>query len=420
MKIKRLLPALLVVFFVGSLLSSVNASEKRTVSIRPIADSFVTSADKYLNFGKELSSYSYFKRTHVSVTSRSFAAGTTKIELIPIYSLFEGSSFSGSFTVTSGGNKDVNFFISSQGKKFLYLERVTSYSFLFVSPTTEDYFLGFDNTFSVITSKGISLSDVIRTDYGIYASPIFMMFDLSEIPPEATILSAKLRFYVLTASESSTIGFYYCSNNNWGETEITYYEAPIKDIKPESTSQIFVDSAKKWYEMDIKADVVRGLVQGKLTEILAVSNGGMVEIASRESENRPELEITYDYVSVSSAVSPTTIIEGQSIGLNVNTDPSQTEGNIKIQYSKDQINWLDISSFSGGSTYYAWTPSVTGQIYVRALWEIHWERGSYSTPSSVISIFAIPNYLLMLIPTIIGAAVIGTYYWRKRKKALSK
>ncbi len=177
-----LLITVLVVFFAGSLLGSVKASETRTVTINPIADSYVTPIERYTNFGKELSFYSDPKRTYVCITARSFVAGTTDIVWIPIYSLFQGSNISGSFTVTSGGNRDVDFLISSYSTQYLHLSRVTSYSFSFDSPATDTYLLGFDNTFSFITSKSISLSDVYRTDYGIYASPIFMSFDLSNIP----------------------------------------------------------------------------------------------------------------------------------------------------------------------------------------------------------------------------------------------
>ncbi len=193
---------------------------------------------------------------------------------------------------------------------------------------------------------------------------------------------------------------------------------PLPDIRVEATSQILIDHDNDWYELNIEADIVRGLPHGKLTEILAVSDGGWVEVASRESVNKPELEITYEYVSVGSSVSPSYLIEGQSVAVNVNTDPPQIwfSGNIKIQYSTDQINWIDIGPFSGGSTHYAWTPPITGQIYVRALWEISWTGGSYYTISSVNAVWVIPIYIPILIPAIIVGIIIGTYYWRKRKK----
>jgi hypothetical protein len=109
------------------------------------------------------------------------------------------------------------------------------------------------------------------------------------------------------------------------------------------------------------------------------------------------------------------LIEGQSAAVVVDTDPSQTVGRIKVQYSTDQIEWFDIESFSDGSAYCVWTPSVTGRVYVRSLWQTSWDGGSYYTLSSVSSLYMIPIYLLIVIPAIITGIIIGVYFWRKRK-----
>lgn len=396
--------------------TTVLGSETRTLNLDPAADSFVTPFQLESNFGKDLSYQCEFKREYIQIHAQSFTAGTSKVVTFPIY-LTKDSEISCSFEVTSGGNKDVDFYLTSGTHRFIEAYRTTNYSFTFTAPYSDTYVLNFDNTFSWITGKGISLSDVVRTDYRIYATPAFMMFDLSDIPPEATILESKLSFYVSSSLENPVVGVYYCSNNNWKENTIQYTNAPFEDISTTSTTHVSVGSSPQRYELDVISDVIKGAVNGKLTEVLAVNSGGKVDISSRESTNHPQLEIKYEYVSINSTIDPNFIIEGQNVGIILDTAPSQQGGRVRIQYSTDQIKWYDVVTYTGGSTYYAWNPEVTGQVYVRGVWGTSWNGGSYSTLSSVNGVFIFPIYLLILIPTIIIVAVVGVLLiWRLRRR----
>jgi hypothetical protein len=140
-------------------------------------------------------------------------------------------------------------------------------------------------------------------------------------------------------------------------------------------------------QVDIKPDVVRSLVKGRLTEVVAIVGGelpsGMVEFYSRETLNSPALEINCTYASTACSLSSRFLIEGQSLGANVTTDPSQTLGNVKIQYSTDQVNWINAGESSGGATYYVWKPPA-GQVYVRGVWDLSLSGGSYIALRSVI------------------------------------
>ena len=62
--------------------------------------------------------------------------------------------------------------------------------------------------------------------------------------------AANLRFHVLDMSENSTVGVYYCPNNDWSETELTYYNSPLQDVKNEASSQVVVDQVNDWHELD--------------------------------------------------------------------------------------------------------------------------------------------------------------------------
>jgi hypothetical protein len=308
------------------------------------------------------------------------------------------------------------------------LNRATASNFSFVAPYTGNFHLVFDNSFSFFTSKTVSLSDVILTmDSDVISAPIFLLFDLSNIPPEATINTANLSLSFKDSGVSlyNILKSFDCAESNWNEQAITFENAPLsQSFLTESSSlnmSIGISVGSRIY-MDTKPDVVRSLPNGKLTEVVSAVDGellaGIIEFYSRESEDTPKLEISYTYVSASSSLSSSFMIEGQNVAVNVTTNPSQLQGNIRIQYSTDQVKWYDISQVQGGSAYYAWTPSMTGQVYVRSVWETSWNGGSYQTTSSVSSIYIMPILLVVAIPAAIIAviaAVVGIRYWRKRR-----
>ena len=214
---------------------------------------------------------------------------------------------------------------------------------------------------------------------------------------------------------------YYYVNDDWSEQTITYENAPLSEIYGSSSSSLTLSEEEvgKYYGWDIKADVVRALPSGKLTEAIVIVDSsdstGMIEFFSRESENKPKIEISYSYVSVTSSISSSILLQGQGIMINVDTDPPQNSGNLKVQYSTDTVNWIDITALSGGTENYGWTPPEIGTIHVRGQWEINWEEGSYISHSFSESVFVIPILLVILIPVVIIAIICGIYFWRRRK-----
>lgn len=405
---------------------TVSGSETRTVELLPLADSYVYIDSPENNYGKELHLSTAFEdqKTIVEATSFVVSPGSYWIT-IP---LPKNGKITGSFEVTNEGAQVIDFWIKNDDHSitYVYEPRVTSLEFSFVAPHTGNFDLQFYNSPSWLTSKTVSLSDVILTMdiFDAICSPAFLLFDLSDIPPEATINSAN---FSMSFKDSGVLGYtivnsFYCSNNDWNEQTITYENAPFSQVYTSSSFSLNVSgvSTGNYCCWDIKPDLVRARPSGKLTEVIVIVDSdasvGMTQFFSRESENKPKLTISYTYISVSSTVSSSILLESQSIGINVNTDPSQAAGNVKAQYSTDTINWVDISSFSGGTGYYAWTPPVTGQIYLRGQWETSWEEDSYYSLSSVNSIYVIPIYVLALIPIIIVGTIAGVYYWRKRKR----
>jgi hypothetical protein len=318
-------------------------------------------------------------------------------------SLPKSGKIAGSFEVTAGGNKDINFVITDgdptsppypQPTYFYRENYVTKLDFSFVAPYTGDFYLGFDNSFSLVTSKNVSMHNVILTmePFGAICSPIFLLFDLSIIPPEATINTANLSLSFKEAGVNTyhVLKTFYCSKTDWSEQVIIYENAQLTESYLMESSSFNMPagiSDGTRLQVDIKPDVVRSLVKGRLTEVVAIVGGelpsGMVEFYSRETLNSPALEINCTYASTACSLSSRFLIEGQSLGANVTTDPSQTLGNVKIQYSTDQVNWINAGESSGGATYYVWKPPA-GQVYVRGVWDLSLSGGSYIALRSVI------------------------------------
>jgi hypothetical protein len=432
-KVVFVVSMVLFTMFVIFLMGSASASEVRTLELFPVSDSFVSYSNPQANFGKELYLRTEYAKQKTVLYATSFTVPPSSV-FFNVY-LPQNGRITGSLEVTAGGNKDINFAItdSAQATYYYQLNRVTVSSFSFVAPYTGNFHLVFDNSFSWITSKTVSLSDVILTmDSNVISAPIFLLFDLSNIPPEATINTANLSLSFKDSGVSlyNIVKSFDCSKSNWNEQSITFENAPLSQSFLTESSSLNMSggiSAGSRIYLDIKPDVVRSLPNGKLTEVIAVVDGefpaGIVEFYSRESENTPKLEISYTYVSAGSSLSSSFMIEGQNVAVNVTTNPSQPQGNIRIQYSTDQLRWYDISQFQGGSTYYVWTPSMTGQVYVRSIWEVSWNGGSYQTSSSVSSIYIMPILLVVAIPAAIIAviaAVVGIRYWRKRRVQVKK
>jgi hypothetical protein len=396
----RILLLPLLVFVIFSLPKPVLSSESRTTRLSPIADSFAYVNNPQSNYGKETYLYAEYESQRTVFEARSFTAPAWGSIFFNISMLAHGQ-ITGSLDVTEGGNLDINFVITDsdpneaplQVNYFYRRDRVTHLDFSFLAPYTGVFYLGFDNSFSYLTAKKISLSQVEMTmePFEAICSPIFLLFDLSSIPPESTVTSGKLTlaFWGSWESRYSIVDAFYCTQNSWNEQTITFENAPLPQLYGSNTASLNISGVQygSQCEWDIKSDIVRSLTSRKLTEVLAIveseSSTGKIDFFSRESDNKPRLEVAYTYVSVDSTVSPNVVGQGQNVLITVSTDPLQTGGTGSIQYSSDQIAWHEIVSFVGGSKEQAWTPNVTGPVYVRVLWTSSWSGGSYTSNKTV-------------------------------------
>ena len=66
-------------------------------------------------------------------------------------------------------------------------------------------------------------------------------------------------------TETHTIGIYYCSNNDWQETEITWKNAPSYAKSVTSTQRV---AKEDWYEWTVTGEVKTALGNRKITLVV--------------------------------------------------------------------------------------------------------------------------------------------------------
>jgi hypothetical protein len=178
------------------------------------------------------------------------------------------------------------------------------------------------NTTPVIGSTTVTLYSVAdayvnasspETNYGsadsMYVSAsseqdfAYLKFDLTSIPSGANILSATLKVYLwgtggsIYGSPADKIGAYYCPDNSWTESGITWNNKPSFNPTPSDTYAFgmiyYVKVFKSWI---VSEDVKAAFPSGIITEVLkfeSKTGNGYALFSSREDANRPKLEVEY-------------------------------------------------------------------------------------------------------------------------------
>lgn len=79
-------------------------------------------------------------------------------EVVRTAGLAEGEKVSGSINVTGGSGNDIDFYVTDpNGDTILQYDRATQKSFSFTALTTGTYTMHFSNTFSIFSSKSVTL-----------------------------------------------------------------------------------------------------------------------------------------------------------------------------------------------------------------------------------------------------------------------
>lgn len=130
----------------------------------------------------------------------------------------------------------------------------------------------------------------------------YIMFNLSIIPSDATIISATLRLYLdwisAYAFGAAVISTYYCPDSSWSEYEITWNNKP--ESSPNATYNRYFSGIlikEGYYGWNLTIDVQSSLSQAKLTEVIKIiCDSGGAAFFSREGYyglRKPKLEVRY-------------------------------------------------------------------------------------------------------------------------------
>jgi len=134
------------------------------------------------------------------------------------------------------------------------------------------------------------------TQYMGPSTKAYMKFDLTSIPSGVTINSAKLGLYCLIQSETREIRAYYCADNTWTETGITWKNAPSKGTLIDTVTV----GSSGWHSWEATQIVTQAISKGKLSLVLEMNLEGITQYRyiymsfySREGLYSPRLEINY-------------------------------------------------------------------------------------------------------------------------------
>ena len=128
----------------------------------------------------------------------------------------------------------------------------------------------------------------------------YFRFDLSSIPSDAVITSARLKIYFKAGSRwygplgLAYVGCHYCPDLSWGEGELTFNNKPSFESAPTDEVSFGILAFEGYRTWDVTKDANTALGTGSLTEVFSFTSGtGKMLLSSRESSNKPRLVLEY-------------------------------------------------------------------------------------------------------------------------------
>jgi hypothetical protein len=181
------------------------------------------------------------------------------------------------------------------------LARPTFADALTSSPSTKIADAAISTTFAPVADSYVD-SSLPSANYGNFTqlrvdnSPVvksYLRFNISGLA--GTVTNATLRVYA-NSSLSSGVNANRVADNTWGETTITYANAPAVGTAIGTSSAV---TAGTWVSIDVTPYVTGN---GTLSFALTSANATALSVASREATNKPQLVIS---TATSSTSTPT-------------------------------------------------------------------------------------------------------------------
>ena len=255
--------------------------------------------------------------------------------------------------------------------------------------------------------------------------PVYIKFDLSSIPSDAEITSAKLELYAISVTTASDIIVIYCPDNSWNEREITYSNAPKYDWRaPQISTRVSATNA--WCSWDLTSDV-RNARGGQLTEVLQINTfivgqkPNHISFYSKEASNssyRPKLTINYSKpigVSfITCYIAARTVQLGEKLEITGAISPPHGGVSVSIVYKSSNGSTFNrtVITSSDGTFTDSFAPQNFGEWTVSASWA--GDGDHYGSASEIVSftvkekppVPAVPFIGLWEIALILGPIVI--------------
>jgi len=233
----------------------------------------------------------------------------------------------------------------------------------------------------------------------------YVMFNLSSIPSDANIISAKLKVYLSSTGgdiywyPADTIGAYYCSDDSWTELGIIWDNKPSFNTAPTDTWSFgIVYTVKVYKSWDITEDVRAALPSRNLTEVLKFerkTGDGHAVFQSKEGTNKPKLEVEYatkpvfvvhlESVQDTGATANLGLVTCAEYVFSLPTDIDVVNGSYVVTYSSgytfvrwETTGWVTVSNENAVST----TVTVLGNGTLRAVGSVKKLEYAYENPQS--------------------------------------
>lgn len=217
----------------------------------------------------------------------------------------------------------------------------------------------------------------------------WLKYDISGIPPGATILQASLTATLNYSLTSTDVGVYYVSDNSWNQSNITWNNAPLSSVSSSPLSYDYVSNETLDYSWDVTAGIASALSAGNRVSFILLptsSQGSNVNGWDQFYPTSMDLSVTYSYTSVSVSLSVNPSQYGSSVTVTGTTSPLQSQGTFELQYSTDLSTWITFDATNNGSGVANWNPPSIGTFYFRGVWQTSWNGGSYMATSGTLTL----------------------------------
>lgn len=257
----------------------------------------------------------------------------------------------------------------------------------------------------------------------------YVMFNLSSIPSEARITSAKFELYLMSARGEGPLGMlwvgtHYCPDNSWTELGITWNNKP--DFEPEATAErIFgkpgaIVWLKRYYSWEITADVAMALWYGKLTEVLKFypsGDWGDFKFHSKDTSTgdrsvaSPFLEVEYTIPfssTISCSVEPAIIESRQPANVSGGISPPHSGVEVTLTYTRPEGSLItrDVTATATGNYSDLYTPDRVGPWSVHASWAGDEDHAEAKSPKALFTVTTASSLISRTLWIILGLALV--------------